>query len=813
MEPSKEINMSLQVELPRRVAVKFLDDFNIPYEDGAEQYFSDDWKKRWDGLVEIFPGATLKRIFTAVSPERIKELVANAVRQDPTYLPPNFLTFFAIDSPSLDLAGKLAEVLTGWDVVEYAYIESLPSLPTIQPQHYVEPPTPTTTNDIGGINARYAWGVPGGSGSGVKFIDIEKGWCLTHPDLLDIDEQQIIPDPPAVIYNYGYDPNALNNNYEGVAHGTSVLGILIAQDNLIHPEWRGIAYQATGAVISPWGGTPPTANQQPGTWNVSNAIMNAIDALDFGDVLLLEVQAEEVLQVQLPDIIRWPAEFENNSFASIRLATASGIVVVEAAANGKKELGAQFAQDSGAIIVGAAKPTNISSQRTKGSRSDSSNYGNRVNCFAWGDTVYSLHVNPATGNPGNPTSPLFTKNFTGTSAASAIVAGAAIVVQGIAQARFSQPNSIFRYSALQMRNILGDQTMGINTPSANPADDKIGVMPNLKEIIDRIIGISPDVVVRDNLADDGDPHINQISASPDVIVRPADGSITNPQNSFGGGNPNMGNGNLSWDLTTGDQEIYVRVFNRGGAAATGTRATVYWSLPGTNLLDPDRWTKINTSIPPPVNVPVGMSSMTVLSKIPWPSSQIPVPGHYCFIATVGCDGDPDPIPDHTTLTRTLTFDEFYDLIRSNNNITWKNFNVIPVLSNMVGSMRSINFLAPGAYDIDRLMQLEVVARLPEGAHLELEGASDFINAMVKGQFEKNMSADKMKLPLSPHGVNRFREIVFLAKSLNPLQLQVTLPKEHRRGAYEIFVRHLYKGEEIGRITWQFVPERKDEESL
>lgn len=34
-----------------------------------------------------------------------------------------------------------------------------------------------------GIDARYAWGEPGGNGKGVLVVDIEKGWNLDHEDL------------------------------------------------------------------------------------------------------------------------------------------------------------------------------------------------------------------------------------------------------------------------------------------------------------------------------------------------------------------------------------------------------------------------------------------------------------------------------------------------------------------------------------------------------------------------------------------------------------------------------------------------------
>jgi subtilase family protein len=668
---------------PRRVAVKFIDDFDLPYEEGAEKYFSADWKGLWEQLFARFPGIALKPVYTAVSSDRIKELVALAVQRDPTYRPPNFFTFFAIDISTLRRARNLAKALTNWKIIEYAYVESLPLLPRelTQPQRYVESPTRSSPaaspegeiTDIGGIGVDYAWDKFGVDGSGISFVDIEKGWSLNHPGLLDSNGQPKVFGPLGGSFNYGINPASAPTpyDYSQTQHGTSVLGILVA--NVDSKGWKGIAYGARGHVVSPWGGTapsplsdritgklnPPEARsyQQPGQWNIANAILIAIDRLDFGDVLVLEVQAENPAGSRS----YWPIEIEPSNFHIIRLATALGIVVVEAAGNGGNNLNNikdtlkdalnqlkdPNKEDSGAIIVGAAIPTNVF--ENQGSRSPFSNYGNRVDCFAWGDTVYSLDIDGSTGNHAKDTA-----NFTGTSAATAIVAGAAIVLRGVVQKALSTAGSNFRFSAFQMRNILRDRSLingvPINTPSANPEKDQIGVMPNLQRIIENTLNLVPDVVIRDFADDTGDPHSRELLLldSPNVSV--------------------SANGEL-------DREVSVQVFNRGRAAATGVQATVYWTNSSTDLLRPDQWTKIGTSSA--ATVPIGTSPMTALPRIFWPAGQRI--GNYWLIVTVGCPGDPDPIPDHTALPKELSTAEFLKLIQSNNNITLKNQEKGPIL--------------------------------------------------------------------------------------------------------------------------------------
>ena len=86
------------------------------------------------------------------------------------------------------------------------------------------------------------------------------------------------------------------------------------------------------------------------------AIFQAIDHLDndplSGGVLLLELQLNELRLL--------PVEVEPATFEAIRLATALGIVVVEAAGNGALDLDADpdaiagLIDDSGAIMVGGS---------------------------------------------------------------------------------------------------------------------------------------------------------------------------------------------------------------------------------------------------------------------------------------------------------------------------------------------------------------------------------------------------------------------------------------------------------------------------
>jgi hypothetical protein len=103
-----------------------------------------------------------------------------------------------------------------------------------------------------------------------------------------------------------------------------------------------------------------------------------------------------------------------------------------------------------------------------------SNFGRRIDCYAWGEQV----VTTGDGVDSREIDRL-TETFSGTSAASAIVAGAAVLLQSIAKADRGQP-----LSPADLRALLRDPIAG--TASVNPADDRIGVMPDLKKAVARI---------------------------------------------------------------------------------------------------------------------------------------------------------------------------------------------------------------------------------------------------------------------------------------------------------------------------------------
>jgi hypothetical protein len=196
----------------------------------------------------------------------------------------------------------------------------------------------------------------------------------------------------------------------------------------------------------------------------------------------------------------------------------------------------------------------------------------------------------------------------------------------------------------------------------------------------------PSLYMRHNLCDDGTSHVGPLAHSPDIIMK--NNPITNPQGTFSTtASINSDTESDPFVLDGQDNYVYLRVWNRG-IDTTNVTATVYWSPPAT-LVTPSMWNLIGSAMfadvpqaqfigsPSPPLVAQASNVQVSNPGVTWPQGNIPGPGHYCFVATVGNSVEPAPSP--TTFTN---FQGYVNYILAHNNITWRNFNVIAVLSMM-----------------------------------------------------------------------------------------------------------------------------------
>ncbi|ANV70883.1 collagenase [Bacillus thuringiensis] len=452
----QQIKSGIEQETDKQIIVKFKADLDLPYEDGIEkQIQSQTNDKVIKDLLTEYPDVTFTRLFTSVSPEQIQNLEVKA----PNHVSTSLLNYYILQNQNSGYEEEIVDKLKASSLIEDAYMKKQEKImpPEVQSSSVaLNPSNNPRFKKQGyleaapyGINAPFAWGIQGGNGNGITFVDMEYGWLLNHEDLL---HQKI-------------ELMSGRNIDQHVGHGTSVLGIVSSEDNEVGNI--GIAPKAKAKVIS--------QIRDNGQYNTADAILSAVNQLEAGDVLLLEAQAsfdgygDKYLPVEVqPDI-----------FDAIRAGTDKGIVIIEAGANGWNDLdqfkdrkGKQVLnrnskdfKDSGAIMVGAG------SSSFPHERMWFSNYGSRIDVYGWGE-----NVDTTTAEQSRSAVNLYTSSFSGTSSASPIIAGAATLVQSIAKENLGQP-----YRPSELRAILSNQSTG--TKSKDPYADKIGVLPDLKSIL------------------------------------------------------------------------------------------------------------------------------------------------------------------------------------------------------------------------------------------------------------------------------------------------------------------------------------------
>lgn len=434
-----------------------------------------------DLLVDPARG-TLTRLFTRSEDELAAERAQLESAAGAELADLALYSVLVLDEPNRPLVEKTIDALNALPSVEISYPEPLPAVPAADI-------APTTTINVvpdqgyllpafqGGIDAHWAGRLPGGRGAGVRVVDIESGWYTDHEDL-----------PATYLAAYGW-------NWSYGDHGTAVLGVLAAADN---------GYGATGIVPDVAVGiSSPVYPKWDTPYGPAAAVDNAAAVLRRGDVMVIEQHYPEptppgaVCSANCSQFGYLPAESVQAVFDVVQLATAKGIVVVEAAGNGSMNLDDPFysnrfnrsTRDSGAIMVGAGLPNSRTAQVW-------TNFGSRVDLQGWGDSVATLGygdgVPPLQANGGDKRQ-WYTRSFSGTSSATPIVAGAAAAVNG---SRLGDGDPML--DSTQMRQLL--RSTGSPQPPADAAGMQIGPLPNLRAalpaVAGRLDGISTDGVAR-----------------------------------------------------------------------------------------------------------------------------------------------------------------------------------------------------------------------------------------------------------------------------------------------------------------------------
>jgi len=415
------------------VAVQLVPDLGLPYTPGAESALGPDDADAFVAISDLM-GVALTLIPSFKLPvEELGDLMA-AARQGGIE-PPDLFSFFGVTCPE-DVAEDVQAALETLPFVLRAGAILATELPawtvaadplTRAQFHLRRAPT--------GVDAFATWVLPGGGGLGIRAADVEGAWDLTHPDLIGVE--RLAPFSTA-------DASAVD-------HGTFCVGLLGGASNSAFTT--GVAPTAQVAV---------STLTDPGT---PEAILRAARHVGRGGVVLIEAAVSRTLAGRTPDA---PIEHNIPEWAAIRTATSLGVLVVEPAGNGSVDLDtdplfshiSNPALDSGALMVAAGENITNGPAWTI---SLFSTRGARIDCFGPGERILAPSSNPANADRVD--------RFDGTSPASAIIAGVAVTVQGLALQATGQ-----RLTAAELHARLRDRTNGTApTPPTTP----IGIMPDL----------------------------------------------------------------------------------------------------------------------------------------------------------------------------------------------------------------------------------------------------------------------------------------------------------------------------------------------
>jgi Ca2+-binding RTX toxin-like protein len=413
-----------------------------------------------NGVLAHYPGVTVERLFKRPEADLTREKAQVEARSRRQVADLN-LYYRVIAPEGADVAALIA-ALNQLPVVEAASSEPKAVPPpthtdfTAQ-QGYLDPAP-------GGIDSDYARTLPGGKGENITIADIEYSWNVNHEDLARARAAG------AILANGTPTDPFMDNN-----HGTAVIGEISATENDFGVT--GIVSEATLRLVN--------ASNTDG-YNLANAINTASGPLVAGDVILIEQQTAGPVDDCDEDQVGCVAvEWVQAFYDAIVVATAEGIIVVEAAGNGFQDLGdtANYGDpfpsgraDSGAIIVGAGNAPGCTAPPR--GRQDFSDFGPRVNLQGWGQCVVTTgYGDLQDGDPNH----WYTDSFGGTSSASPIVAGAAGVVSSVAQQRG------VTLTPLQVRTLLQET----GTPQEFGLAGNIGPLPNLRRALQRLSCSTP----------------------------------------------------------------------------------------------------------------------------------------------------------------------------------------------------------------------------------------------------------------------------------------------------------------------------------
>lgn len=741
--------------------------------------------------------------------ERLGRLEARS-RTTPFAVRHSLMTYWRVDCRRCShLMEVLLERLAGLAEVDLVYRE----LPALDPSSdtgggpralYAEAQSYLDEAPVG-IGSRAVRPLLGEVQRKVRCVDLEQQWTLDHRDL-KTSEGQRVPGPH-------FGANRGEKDMDG-HHGTAVLALLGGGlDDKIQVGVGGVADPATDLSVTShyvdrWelslrnGETQTLKVDSNG--HVAEAIAHALsrepsrrksgdllNPLGRGDILLLEVQRGYL-----------PAEADHADFDAIRLAASQGVLVVEAAGNGGLDLDAYvdetgrrpFArqtrefQDSGAVLVGAARP------EVPHPRAEFSNFGARVDCYGWGEDVTTAGYGDLIVSQRSQD--LYTNTFRGTSSAAPMVAGAAILLITFYRQLHGDERAP---SPRRLRRLLSDPRTG--TPQGPSVPGAIGVMPNLQAIMGHEeVALLPSLYMRRSV----DPACRDVlGTSPDIFLWHQQSLREDiPNHLFLFDVPPL-QGQLEY--------IQARISNRGAiAAAPNSWHLDVYSGPAASMVSPHRWSYRGTTRDPQRSVPKGDVPQMV-PPLQWVPPNTEALSSVSLLAVLSTERQPPRRAELLIESRCVDWQGFLDFF-AEDRVVCRNVQDIAVQATDLST--PFEFFLAGAFDRRRRFDFEIVQRLPRGWRWRWETATHLATLLMQRRSWQQEGAElpgspqpelSFDLPAAPRLALRDVPLNGGAHLAVRAQLLRDSSAESLGVGHGLAIRQLWQGREVGRITWRLWP--------
>lgn len=654
-----------------------------------------------------------------------------------------------------------------------------------------------------GINARYAWQFAGAGGENVHVYVMEGAWSRVHPELASLQIYDIDQATPANAAA-GILPLAATNFAPPASsaadrdHGAKVLSLLFAEDAKPAERFSETSF-ATDSFTSGVVGLVPYASKiaigtvhdtSQSTVNgntMSRAIAAAIhSAATNPTVLLVERQIAGATKAQLgsawdtvikPAPSRVPFDSTLDSYTDFVCAVEFGVHVIMPMANGSDQTldGAAYALDK---VYGAlraqytaafgsdpinAQPIRVAAATRVGAEWKFNDPGSPT------DTNYAEHADcfgPVLVTCCDQAS---TISFGQTSAASAIIAGAAACILGRAHAKgvTISPN--------ELRTTFRLAANGQTVVDALPAQ----VVPNLQQIFySKFRDYRPDLYFRKK---------SKLERwSPDIIIYPkviTGGAVPSTKllNQLYGEGSGRENDVIGprYIIPGATYAVCARVRNRGASAARNPLFR-FFSAPHAPAGASSPWSYVGSSWLPMVKTGrVAQVSPAVLWTAPSRA------GHASFVAEVTCGGD-NAQPDRTSVS---TWPSLVQLALAGDNLAFRSAPYVFMFrrNNYFVGESWINVFS---YLSRAPLVFEVETNVPKGS---------LISVLTAGESEEKW------VPIDLQGGRaRLADRVLADDEQLQLQLRVEIPADASKEEYSLAFLQKLEGVEVGRADLIFL---------